>query len=151
MQDAMKAQELFSQFAGKTIETMTVWTETNQRLLRELVELGSGTAREGLRLYSELSQGAIDAMKEGRASTLRWQATWRDAQTDPGALYQKAVGESVQCAQQAVRRVEENAQVLTRAAERMQVNAEQAGRNVQESLASAVSRLKEIYAENGSN
>ncbi len=149
MQDAVKAQEQFSQFAGKTIETMTVWAETNQRLLRELVELGTGVAREGLHLYSELSRSALEAMKQGQAGALRWQATWHEAQTDPGAWYHKAVGESVQCAQQTVRRAEENAQVWTRAAERLQVTTEQAGRNIQESLAGAVSRLKEIYAANG--
>jgi hypothetical protein len=148
MQDATKTQEMFNQFAGKTIETLAVWADTNQRLLRELVELSAGAAKEGVRLYSELSRSAIEAMRESQASALRWQATWKDAATDPAVWYQKTVNEGVQCAQQVVRRTEENVQTLTQTAERLQATAEQAGKEVQSSLAGAVSKLKEIYASN---
>lgn len=148
MQDTMKAQELFNQFAGKTIETMAVWAETNQRLLRELVELGAVTAKEGVRVYAELSKNAVDAVRESQASMLRWQASWKDAATDPAAWYQKTMNEGVQSAQQAFRRAEESVQTLTRTAERLQATAEQAGKGFQESVAGAVSKLKEIYASN---
>src|SRR2546425_11599195 len=81
-----------------------------------------------MRVYSELSRNAIDAVKEGQATALRWQASVSDAPCDPAAWYQKALSESVSGAQQTFRRVEENAQVLTRAAERLQATAEQAGK-----------------------
>jgi hypothetical protein len=145
MQDMAKSQEIFNQFAGKTIETLAVWMETNQRLLREMVELSAGAAKEGVRLYSDLSRSAIDAVRESQASALRWQATWKDAAVDPAAWCQKTVNEGVQYAQQAFRRTEESVQTMTRTAERLQTTAEQAGKEVQESLAGAVSKLKEIY------
>jgi hypothetical protein len=148
MQDTTKAQELFNQFAGKTIETMAVWAETNQRLMRELVELSAGAAKEGVKLYSELSRNAIDAIRESQASTLRWQASWKDAASDPAAWYQKTVNEGVQYAQEAFRRAEENVQTLTQTAERLQTTAEQAGKGLQESVAGAVSKLKTAYAGN---
>jgi nucleotidyltransferase/DNA polymerase involved in DNA repair len=148
MDDKARAQEMYGQFAGKAIETMTVWAEINQRVLGDLVELGAGTAKEGMRLYSELSRNAIEAVKEGQATALRWQASLSEASCDPAAWYQKTLAESVSGAQQAFRRVEENAQVLTRAAERLQATAEQAGKGMQESLAGAVSKMKEIYASN---
>ncbi|HEY7650775.1 MAG TPA: hypothetical protein VID04_17400, partial [Methylomirabilota bacterium] len=53
MQDATKTQELFGQLAGKTIDMLTVWAEANQRILRELVDLGTGATREGVRVYAE--------------------------------------------------------------------------------------------------
>jgi hypothetical protein len=146
MQDTMKAQELFNQFAGKTIETMTIWAETNQRLMRELVELSAGAAKEGMKLYSDLSRTAIDAIRESQASTLRWQASWKDAATDPAAWYQKSVNEGVQYAQETFRRAEENVQALTQTTERLQATAEQAGKSLQESLAGAVSKLKTVYS-----
>jgi hypothetical protein len=149
MDETTKAQELFSQFAGKTIETVTVWADANQRVLRELVELYAGTAQEGLRLYSELSRSAIDAIRDGQEGAYRWQATVKDAAADPAAWSQKAVGESTQYAQQAVRRVEENMQAVTRSAERLQTSMEQAGKGIQESLAGAVSRLKTLYGDGG--
>jgi polyhydroxyalkanoate synthesis regulator phasin len=148
MQDTTRPQDLFNQFAAKTIDTMAVWAETNQRLLREMVELGAVTAKEGVRLYSELSKSAIDAVRESQASALRWQATWRETASDPSAFYQKSLNEGVQSAQQVFRRAEENVQALTRAAERLQATAEQAGKGLQDSLAGAVSKLKEIYASN---
>jgi hypothetical protein len=145
MQDATKTQELFSQLTGKTIDTMTVWAETNQRVLRELVDLSAGAAKEGVRLYSELSRSAIEAFRDNQAGVLRWQATWKDATIDPLAWCHKAMAEGVQYAQQAARHVEENVQVLSRSVERLQASTEQTGKGIQESLAGATSKLKDIY------
>ena len=36
MQDARKTQEMFMQGSGKIVEAMTVWSEANQRVVREL-------------------------------------------------------------------------------------------------------------------
>lgn len=145
-QDTTKAaQDVFNQLAAKTIDTMTVWAETNQRVLRELVDLSAGAAKESVRLYAELSRSAIETLRESQAGALRWQSSWKDTGSDPAACYQKAMTEGVQYAQQAARRVEENVQVLTRSAERLQAGTEQAGRGIQESLAGAASKLKDIY------
>ena len=51
MDEAARAQEVWSQFAGRTFEMMTVWAEANQRMLKEWVEFTSGATKEGLRLY----------------------------------------------------------------------------------------------------
>jgi len=144
MQDTTKAQELFGQLAGKTIDTLTVWAEANQRILRDLVDLGTGAAKEGVRVYAELSRSAVDALRESQAGAFRWPSTWKDAGSDPAAWYHKAMAEGVQCAQQAARRAEENVQVLTQSAERLQASTEQAGRSIQESLAGATAKLRDI-------
>ncbi|MGH7390286.1 MAG: hypothetical protein ACREM3_12635 [Candidatus Rokuibacteriota bacterium] len=146
MQDA-KAQELFGQLTGKAVETIAVWTETNQRVLRELIDLSSGAAKEGLRLSSELSRNALDAMRESQTAVLRWQTAWMDTSRDPAAWYQMAVTEGINGAQQAFRRVEDNAQAVTRSAERLQTTTEQAGKSIQESVAGAVSKMKDVYAK----
>lgn len=143
MQDTTKAQEFFNQLAGKSIEAMAVWAETNQRLVREMVELSVGATKEGVTLYAELSRSAIDAIRHSQASTLRWQVGLKDA-SDPAAWYEKTVNEGVQYAQEAFQRAEANMQTLARTAERWQTTAEQAGKGLQESLAGAVSRLKTV-------
>src|SRR5262245_31090542 len=140
MQDTTKAQELFTQLTGKAIDSMTVWAETNQRVLRELVDLGAGAAKEGVRLYSELSRSAIETLRDNQAGVLRWQAAWKDAPVDPLAWCHKAMAEGVQYAQQAARHAEENVQVLSRAVERLQASTEQTGKGIQESLAGATSK-----------
>ncbi len=143
MEDTMKT---FGQLAGTTLETMAVWTETGQRVARELLELGAGAAKEGLQLSSELSRAALDAMRESQTAALRWQATLMDAARDPAACYQKMLAEGIADARQAFRRVEDNAQAMARSAERLQATAEQAGKGLHESVAGAVSRMQTLYA-----
>ena len=46
MQDQTKPLEVFAQFAGKALETLTVWADANQRVVRELVNLSAATATE---------------------------------------------------------------------------------------------------------
>jgi hypothetical protein len=113
--------ELLGQLSGKAVETMTVWAEANQRVLRELVDLSVGTAKEGLRLYAEFQQGGIEAL---------------------------TLVEGVDGAQKLFRLIEGNARALTRSAERLQASAEQAGKGIHETLAATVTRLKDSYSQN---
>ena len=106
--------------ADKTLETLTVWADANQRVMKEWVEFASGAAKDGLRLYGELQMKAIDGVK--------------------------ALAEGTCGPQAAFRTVEEQVQTLTRAAERLQATAEQAGKGMQATLADAVTKTKEIYA-----
>lgn len=63
MDDAARAQEMWSQLANKNLESMTVWAEANQRMLKEWMELTYGSAKEGLRLYGEMQGKALEGMK----------------------------------------------------------------------------------------
>jgi hypothetical protein len=143
-----RAQEMVGQAGVKAVETMTVWAEANQRVLRELVELSAATAKEGVRLYAELQQSALDAVRETQAAAFRWQATWQDAPKDPVAWYQKALVDSVDGAQKTFRLIEGNAQAVTRSAERLQTSAEQAGKSIQETFTAVAGKMKDIYPRN---
>mgnify|MGYP001614353840 CR=1 FL=1 len=146
--DPKKAQELFGQLTGKTVEAMTVWADANQRVLREVVELGAATAKEGVRLYAELQQSAIEAMRDSQAAALRWQTAWQNGAKDPVELYQKALVDSVDGAQKAFKLLEGQAQAFTRSAERLQTSAEQAGKGIQETYTTVVSKVKDVYSQN---
>jgi hypothetical protein len=141
-----RAQEMFTQSAGKAVETLTVWADANQRVLRELAELSAATAKESVRLYGELAQSLVQAFGEMQTQSLRWQTTWQDGAKDPVAWYQKALTESVDNAQRAFRAIESNAQAVTKSAERLSSTAEQAGKGIQETFSGAVTKLKEVYA-----
>jgi len=136
MQDVKKAQEMFTQGSGRAVETMTVWADANQRVLRELAELSAATAKEGVRLYAELQQAGIEAARDAQATALRWQSAWQEAPRDPLAWYQRALTDSV----------EGNAQAVTRTAERLQTTAEQTGKGIQESFSEAVTKMRDVYA-----
>jgi len=146
MQDTKQAQEIFKQGSGKMVETMSVWADANQRVLRELAELSAATAKEGVRLYAELQQTGIEAVRDAQATALGWQSTWQDAPRDPLAWYQRALTDSVENAQKWFRILEGNAQAVTRTAERLSTTAEQTGKGIQESFSEAVTKLKDVYA-----
>ena len=146
MDDAKKAQEMFTQSSGKAVESLTVWADANQRVLREMAELSAVTAREGVRLYAEMQQSMIQAMREAQAAALRWQTTWQDAGRDPVAWYQRTVTETVDGTQKAFRLVEGNATAVGRSTERLQTSTEQAGRGIQEAMTVAATKLKDLYA-----
>lgn len=148
MDDQTKGQELLGQFAGKAVETMTVWADANQRVLRELVEFSTATAKEGVRLYAELQQGAIEALRDSQAAAERWQASWSDRAKDPVHVYQKALMDGVDGVEKAFKRLEGHAQALTRSAERFQSSAEHAGKGIQETCTVVVAKMKDVYSQN---
>jgi hypothetical protein len=141
-----KAQEILTQGTGKAVETLTVWADANQRVLRELAELSAATAKESVRLYAELQQSAIEAMREAQATALRWQATLQEAPKDPMSWYQRALTDGVENTQKAFRMLEGNAQAVTKSAERLQTTAEQAGKGIQETFSAVVTKMKDVYA-----
>ena len=113
MNDTKKTQEI-------SIETLTVWADANQRVLRELAELSAATTKEGVRLYAELQQSGIEAFRglltEGVGSPEKW-----------------------------FRLLEGNAQAVTRTAERLSTTAEQTAKGIQQSFTEAVTKVKEAY------
>src|SRR5688500_9856 len=144
--DNGRAQEIFTQSAGKAVETLSVWTDANQRVLRELAELSATTAKESVRLYGELAQSMVQAFSELQTQTLRWQATWQEGAKDPVGWYQKALTDSVDNAQRAFRAIESNAQAVTKSAERLSSSADQAGTGIHETFAVVVTKRKDVYA-----
>jgi len=142
MDDQKRAQEMFGQLTGKAVETMTVWADANQRVLRELVELSTATAKEGVRLCGELQQGALETL---RSSQAHWQSAWADGPKDPAQLYQKALMTGVDGVEKAFKLMEGQAQAITRSAERLQSSAEQAGKGIQETYIAVVEKMKDVY------
>ena len=124
MQREPSPNEMYAQFAGKTVETLGLWAETNQRILKEIADFAAGTTKEGVRLYAEMQQNAVKVLSETPAG-LPWQpGSWQEG-------YQKAF-----------RLFEGNIQAVTRSAERVQSSAEQAGKGIQEAFAAVADKLR---------
>jgi hypothetical protein len=146
MTNPTQVTEMFSQLMSGTVEAYSLWADANQRVLRELVDLSAATAKEGVRLYAEIQSGTVEAVKNGQAFVLRRQTDMQDPQKDPFASYQKNVLESVESAQQAFKLLEGNAQALTRSAERLQLTAEQAAKEIQGTFAELAGKVKSLYS-----
>ena len=136
--------EPLGQMTGAAVEIFTLFADANQKILRELVDLSATAAKEGVRLYAELQSSAVEALKDGRTYLLRRQIDLQGA-TEPAAVYQRGMLESVEGAQRAFRLAESNAQALTRSAERLQVSAEQASHEIQATVAQLARRLPALY------
>lgn len=133
------------QFAGTAVETVALWADANQRILGQIADLGAGVAKETARLYAELQQSTVDALRDSQASALRWQTLWPEAMKNPTVFYQQTLAESMEGAQKAFRLAEGNAQAIAKTAERWQASAEQAGRGIQETVKTTVGKIKDVY------
>jgi hypothetical protein len=145
MHDAKKTQELLTQSSGKAVETLTLWAEANQRVLREVAELWAATAKESVRLYAEMQQVGLEMLRDTQATALHWQSTWQEAPRDPLAWYQRTLTDSVENTQKWFRILDGNTQAMTRTAERLHTTAEQTGKGIQESFSQTVTKMKDVY------
>jgi len=146
MTTATQGSEVFAHMTGRAVEAFSMVAEANQKILRDLVDLSASTAKEGVRLYAELQSSAVEALKEGQDYLLSRQSEIQEAPRDPFAFYQKGVLQSVEGAQKAFKIIESNAQAMTRSAERLQVTAEQTGKEIQATFAQVAGRMKSLYS-----
>ncbi len=146
MTTTTQGSEVFAHMTGRAVEAFSMVAEANQKILRDLVDLSASTAKEGVRLYAELQSSAVEALKEGQDYLLSRQSEIQEAPRDPFAFYQKGVLQSVEGAQKAFKIIESNAQAMTRSAERLQVTAEQTGKEIQATFAQVAGRVKSLYS-----
>lgn len=138
-------QELFAQFTGKAVEALSLWTDANQKVVRELAELSASAVKEGVQLYAKLQSSALDAVKEGQGYWLRRQTDLAELQKDPFAWYQKSLVEGIQETQKSFKLLEGNAQAITRTAEQLQATAERTAREVQQTFSGLAADVKALY------
>jgi len=144
MTTIMQGSEMFAQVTGRAVEAFAMLADANQKIMRDLVDLSASTAKEGVRLYAELSSSAVEALKDTQSYMLRRQGELQEAPRDPFAVYQKSVLDSVEGTQKAFKLLESNAQAMTRSAERLQVTAEQTGKEIQATFAQVASKVKSL-------
>lgn len=129
-----QTSEMLAQMTGTAVEVFTLLADANQKVLRELVDLSAGAAKEGVRLYAELQSSAVEAVKDSHALLLQ-----RPSELPFGAPGLHA----------AVRLFEGNTQAMTRSAERLQVSVEQAGQEIQATYAQLSTRMQALYTPLG--
>lgn len=146
MENITKGQALATEYCNKTMETMAIWAQANRAAVDAMVELSSASAREASRLYADLQQRALDAMREQQAVLTSWPDAWKQGASDPATWYQKAMNEGISQAQKAFRVAEEATRAFTRAAETLQATSEKTSKGLQQTFADAVTQTREIYS-----
>lgn len=146
MSDQARPQELFGELTGKAVEAATLFADAQQKVLTNLATLSTDAAMEGVRLYAELQQSALEALRDSQTVTLRYQGAWQELPKDPVRWSQTALSETVDGAQKALRVVESSVQAFGRSAGRLHVSAERTGKDLQDAFSGVVTKMKEIYA-----
>jgi hypothetical protein len=137
--------EVLAQMSGRAVEMFSLWADVNQKVLRELVDLSATTAREGVRLYAELLSCAVEGARDGQALMVERQREMREAPQDIVGFCQRSLLASVEGAQEAWRMLEGGAQAIMRSAERLQVTAEEAGKEIQTTFTQLAGKAQSLY------
>lgn len=140
--------ELVTEMQAKTLDAVSALTQANQRVMQELVELSTTAVKESVRTYAEIQSAALDAAREIPAVPGTRPDATAELRQDPFAWYQKSLLGAVDGTQRTLRLLEANAQILTRSAERFQASAQRTGKEVQEALASCMSRMRDLSGRN---
>lgn len=135
-----------SQIQDKMFDSVTALAETNERVMTELVELGSATARESLKGWLAMQAAAVEALRATPAPSLPQGDLVDELRRDPLAWYRKGLQAVADGTQRATRLVETNAQIVARNAERLQASTERAAKEIEGAATVYVNRMKEIYA-----
>jgi hypothetical protein len=131
-------------FAAVGTETLTVWTDTQQRVTRDFLQLTSEAVQESARVVSDLQQTSLDAMQELHSMTWRWFAMWPDALRDPFRWYERAVGEAVENGRRSLRMSRAGVDAVTQSIERIQDSAGQTASTMEETFRQAAGRMQEV-------
>jgi hypothetical protein len=130
----------------KLLDAVSVYAQANERVIGELVELGSSTAREGIKTYIELQAAALEAAREISLPGLPQADMLDELRRDPLAWYRKGLQAVADGTQRATKLVETNAQIVARNAERFQAAAERTVKEIEGAGNTYVNRMREIYS-----
>ena len=134
------------QLAGLGTETLTVWTDTTQHALRDVVELSAQATQESARQLTEWQQTNLDLMRETQAAAYRWFTLWPEFFRDPIRGYQRSLEESIDAAQRVFELTRRNAEALTQSCQRLERAAGDASRTLGETFREASTRMQDVYA-----
>lgn len=130
----------------KILDAVSAYTQANERVIGELVELGSATARESVKSFIELQAAALEAARELPLPGLPQADMLDELRRDPLAWYRKGLQALADGTQRTTKLVETNAQIIARTAERFQASAERTAKEIEGAGNTYVNRMREIYA-----
>ena len=140
-----KLPESFGELQARTLQAVSAFTDLNQRIFGELIELSSSAAKENLRAFAELQSATVDAARMAPEATAGPRDSADEVARDPMTWYRQGVESAIERTQKVVKLLETNAQIVSRSAERHQASAERSGKEIREAFTSYTGRLREIY------
>lgn len=140
--------EVLAEMQTRTLEALAVFTQANQRVMQELVELSTAAAKESIRACAELQSAALETARDARSSAGSERDPLEEPRQDPFSWYQTSLLAAVDGTHKTLKLFETNAQILTRSAERLQASTQRTGKQIQETLTTYMTRVKDLSARN---
>lgn len=129
----------------KGLEAATAFAEANQRVIGQLIELGSVAATERLRAFGEMQSAVVETARAAMPSGALREGI-DELRTDPLGWYRRGVLSALEGSQRLFKLFETNAQIVSKSAERFQGSADRAGKEIQDAVGGYVSRMRKIYS-----
>ena len=134
-----------SHYARTTLEAISLWSDTNLQVWRQVLNCAAGTAREGLHLATELQTSVVEAAQHTQDCMSQCFREMSEAPRQPLDYYQKSLQACANTAEQFYKLQLANAQVSLRSAEQIVILAQQASTKIQESYKEYADKLKSLY------
>jgi len=134
-----------SQSIRTTLEAIRLWSDTQMKVWRQLLDCSASTAREGLNLSAELQTAALEAAQQGQSYMLQRCSELPEAPRHPVDYVQKSLRAWIDNTEQVYKLQLGNAQVVLRSAEQVGLVAQQASTRIQESYQELADKLQALY------
>jgi hypothetical protein len=132
---ATDGRRVFQQYSNRALDTLGLWTQVNQTVTQQLLDLSANSTKDGVRLLAEVQASGIDAVRGNLATvTERLGAVAEEPQHNPTDWSRTSVLTGIEQVQRWFRVLEGNTQALTRYAEAVQSTAAEATSRIQEAL-----------------
>jgi hypothetical protein len=142
----MAINSQFEGIQGKALEAVAAFSQANERVVGQLIELSSSAARDSLRAIGELQAAVVDTVRAvPMPSVVPTEETLEGLRRDPLALYRKGFEAIAESTWRAARLVETNMQIVARNAERLQASAAASAKEIEQAASGYASRMKDIY------
>ena len=132
-------------YARTVLEALSLWSETNMNVWRQVLDCAAGTAKEALHLATELQTSAVEAAQHSQSYMLQCCRELSEAPKQPLDYYQKSLQACTDTAEQFYKLHLGNAQVSLRSSEQVVILAQQASTRIQESYKECADKLKALY------
>jgi hypothetical protein len=137
------ASDEAGRMAGVTADTLGVWMQVNERLMREFTELSTNAAQHGARMLIDIQRANMEALQELQSSRMRLISLWPSAFRDPVSYYQRVVEEGLNNLHRSFGLGQRNGETVARSLEQMQSVVQETTRGLQETFRVASTRLQE--------
>jgi len=141
----MFGKDPFGDMRTKAIEAWTAYSEANQRVLGELVNLSSMAAKETVRMYGEIGAATIEAVRAMPVSPMPPSSSIEELTKDPFAGPRQGMLTVGEAPQRLFKLFDSNTRILGQGAQRLQESAEKSGSEIREAMVGCFNRITEIY------